>query len=67
MFVRDATYECVPAESCDEQDPCSEFGACVDDTGFVMCVCDVGYAGFEFKRGRHAVLGLKAREAWLAE
>ncbi len=44
-FHRDATDACVADERCADRDPCGAFGTCVDATGEIECVCDVGYAG----------------------
>ncbi|MBN1945402.1 MAG: hypothetical protein JW797_06965, partial [Bradymonadales bacterium] len=43
-FHRDMADACVVDEIC-AADICGDHGTCVDDTGIVYCVCEIGYAG----------------------
>lgn len=44
-FHRDDDENCVADEDCAVIDPCGDYGTCVDVTGVIECVCDLGYTG----------------------
>ncbi len=44
-YYRDENENCVGNEDCSTSDPCGDYGACVDTTGVIECVCDMGYDG----------------------
>ncbi len=44
-FHRDNEENCIEDESCELDDPCGDYGTCVNTTGVIDCICDLGYDG----------------------